>query len=849
MVDEKKYICNQKDIATFKNRIKKMIKRIFICVMAFALSTPLWAQENPKIKKKEFFTSITGKNEAKKSLSKGEHFYKKGEGLYDEALKYYLKAYKYNDHNAALNYKIAVCYLYSNDKESALDFIQKSAPTVAKDYYYIQGIAYQYNNRFDEAVQAYSTYLNACSRIMRTNMTGKIAQKMRECEFGKKMVQDTVAVFINNLGPIVNTYYDDYNAIFNKADSLLYFTSRRPKQEPNKRVSRFKFTENIWMGNYEFDNDEPCDKVWLPKGIKSRKNISLAGISNDQIFFYKGKRSNGAIYTATRKAKGAGWGKIRQVKGGVNHIAYKEGAISIDNQKNIYYISNRRGGEGGNDIWMAQHKKKNKWRKPINIGNTINTAFDEECVSVTDDGQTMYFSSNGHPGMGGFDVYKSTKNADGEWSLPENLGFPINSPANELFYQPTADPNIAFYATMRKGGHGGLDIYSVIKDLRQPFYYKCMAIEADDMQPLDISVSITNQYGSTIKTGEAIGNTKPFSCRFEDAGLYVVNVNHEGYKSVTDTIKCAAKNEVAEKLFVLEKMRHPFTIAGHVSDTDKGTPMAATILFKDRNGNVIGKTNSSGMTGNYVYSFEDKVDFTIEASATDYFTATAQVNATQTATETIKQDLQMKVSRVDYFVRGRVTEEDGNTPIYAALVFYAQGDKEAEVVAFTDSLSGNFNVTLKSNKSYLVEIEANLHFFINDAVSFPEGETMVLRNYKLKKMDIGAKLVIENILFNTGKSTLKPQSFAELDKFANLLIKNPTVKIEVSGHTDNVGSAAINKKISRERALTAKNYLINKGVEAERISHNGYGFEQPIAPNDTPEGREQNRRVEIKVLK
>jgi len=826
-----------------------MIKRVLICALSMSLCITLWSQENPKIKKKEFFVSALGKDEAKKNLSKGEHFYKKGEGLYDEALKYYLKAHKYNNQNAALNYKIAICYLYSNDKESALDFISQSTPLIAKDYYYIQGIAYQYNNRFDDAEKAYSTYLSCCTRLQRANMSGKIAQKMRECEFGKKMVQDTVSVFITNLGPIVNTYYDDYNAIFNPTDSLIYFTSRRPKNEPRKRVSRFKFKENIWMGNYEFDSDEPCDKVWLPKGINSRKNISLAGINNDQIYFYKGKSGNGTIYKASRKKEGAGWGKIRTAKGGINHIAYKEGALSIDNQNNIYFVSNHRGGEGGNDIWFAEFKKKNKWKKPVNMGSVINTKFNEECVSVSADGQTMYFSSDGHPGMGGFDVYKSTKDANGNWSQPVNLGFPINSPANELFYQQTSDTNIAFYSTMRKGGYGGLDIYSVVNDLRQPFYYKCLAIDSEEMNPLDISVSITNQYGSTIKTGEAIGNTSPFSHRFEDAGLYIVNVNHEGYKSVTDTIKCAAKNELTQKLFVLEKLRHPFTISGKITDTDKGTPLAATVIFKDAEGRELGKTNSSATTGNYVYSFEDKTDFSIEASATDYHTVTSQVNATQTADEIIRQDIQMKVSRIDYFVRGRVTEEDGNTPVYAALVLYAQGSKEAEVIAFTDSLSGNFNIKLKSNASYLVEIEANLHFFANDIVTFPDGEKMVLRNYKLKKMDIGAKLVIENILFNTGKSTLKPQSFAELDKFASLLLKNPTVKIEVSGHTDNVGSAAINKKISRERALTVKNYLINKGVEAERITHMGYGFDQPIAPNNTPEGREQNRRVEIKVLK
>ena len=140
---------------------------ITLCALALTFSQAVWAQENPKIKKKTFFITEMGKDDAKKNLSKGEHFYRKGEGLYDEALKYYLKAHKYNNRDAALNYKIAICYLYSNDKELALDYIMQSDPSVARDYYYIEGVAHQYNNQFDEAVKAYNTYLSTCSKIAR----------------------------------------------------------------------------------------------------------------------------------------------------------------------------------------------------------------------------------------------------------------------------------------------------------------------------------------------------------------------------------------------------------------------------------------------------------------------------------------------------------------------------------------------------------------------------------------------------------------------------------------------------------------------------------------------------------
>lgn len=824
-----------------------MRKYLIISVLVAAFSITAMAQENPKINNKSFFSSPIGVDEAKQNLKKGENYYAQGAGLYDEALKYYLKAYYYNNRDAALNYKIAICHLSVNNCKEALEFLLKSDPAVAKDYYYILGRAYQYNNRFDEAIGAYRNYLQNCSRMERSSVQKKLDQVIRECEFGKQIIKDTVAVFINNLGPLINSYYDDYNAILSDESKLIYFTSRRPRKEPEKRVSRFKFKEQILCA--EGGINEECDKVWADEDLKSRNNISVAGFSKteERIFFYEGKSSNGSLRTAVMGKRG--WTKERELKGGINQTACKEGAVSIDANNNIYYITDHRDGLGGNDIWYAQYKKKNRWRKPRNLGATINTPFDESSVAVTADGKTLYFASNGHQGMGGFDIYKSVKNDDGTWGEPVNLGFPINSPADELFYQPTSDPDVALYSTIRKGGQGGLDIYAIVNDNRQPFFYECSAIDADEMQPLEVSVTITDVLGATLKTGEAQSSDKPFRCKFDDKGMYIVNLNREGYKSVIDTIVCPRqKKETVKKLFVLDKLRHPFTIAGTITDTDKGTPVQATVLLKDARGNVIGKTTSSPMTGNYAYSLADKTDFTIVISAPDYAQAEKQVKAAYSSANA-REDFKLKCTRIDYVVRGRVTEEDQQTPLRAALIFYEAGKREAETIVFSDSLSGNFNVTLKTNHSYMVEVEANMHFFMNDAVKFGENETLVVRNYSLKKMETGAKLVIENILFNSGNATLKSQSYESLNKFAELLRKNPTVKIEVSGHTDNTGSASLNKKLSRDRALTVKNYLVNKGIEDERITYAGYGFEQPIAPNTTPEGREQNRRVEIKVIK
>jgi outer membrane protein OmpA-like peptidoglycan-associated protein len=157
-------------------------------------------------------------------------------------------------------------------------------------------------------------------------------------------------------------------------------------------------------------------------------------------------------------------------------------------------------------------------------------------------------------------------------------------------------------------------------------------------------------------------------------------------------------------------------------------------------------------------------------------------------------------------------------------------------------------MALEHTGPFLIELNAEGYFFLNRPLSFDTDSTLLVRNYSLQPMQKGARIVVENILFNTGKATLRTESYAELNKLARLLNENPEVRIEVSGHTDNVGSAAVNNRLSGQRAESVKGYLEMQGVAADRIESAGYGFERPIAPNNSEEGRAANRRVEIEVI-
>ncbi len=809
------------------------------------------SQENPRIDKKTFFSVEEGKDAAKDAFKIAEKYYKKGNGTYDEALKYYLKLYEYNPESEALNYKIAACYLWTSDKQASREYLLQSSPEIASDYYLALGRSYQYSLMFEEAKEAYSNYLATLKNWEYTDLVSYIDQLKSECDVSKDILQDSLSAMIINLGPIINTYYDEYGAcLLGDENSGLVFTSKRPKRQPNQLVSRFSFKERIlWADN---NMDERYEFVkGLPK-IDFRVNTSIAGVNPAEktIYFYKGELHNGRIYSTV--FQDGDWKKIKPLKGGINHIAFKETSIAIGNDGTAYFVTDRKGGMGGKDIWYAFHISGRKYEKAVNLGTEINTPFDEEGVHLSADGNTLYFSSNGHPGMGGFDVYKSQRQSNGTWGKPINMGHPINSPADELFYKTTADSLVSIYSTVRPDSYGGMDIYKIQFDSRMPF--KLTGTVTDLMEDIALPASV-NVYDSEtqklLKSTSIDLSSGKYVLDFEDVGNYFVQVDYEGYKSASKEIVCPTEKHATKvQNFSIEKLRNPFSLMGRISDLDKDTPLMASLTFKLANetDSIIGRAVSDPVTGKYSVTFEDKYNMVIMVESTDYFVHDEPLSVVGEITDIFSKNIALKRSKIEYTLSGRITEETVNIPVASQLSFSRPGEEQPFMTVMSDSIYGKYSVTMEEQGPFLIEMEAGGYFFYSEVFEFPVDQTFVSKNIALVKLEVGVKFVVENILFNTGKATMRPESFDEVDKLANLLRKNDKVRIEVSGHTDNVGSASINKKLSKSRALTVRNFLVSRGIEQGRMEYEGYGFDQPIAPNTTDEGKAKNRRVEVKIL-
>ncbi len=688
---------------------KKII--LFSILFLFAIvSSEIYAQISPlKIKKKEFRKQEYGFKDAWMNIKDGNYYYSKGLGSYRLARESYLKAYGYNPDNPELNYMIGRCYLFSDNKFESIKYIEKAyklEPDVHFDIHLMLGMAFHQILEFDKAIDEYNYFINKLHPKFRPDYQSKVDLFIQQCKNGKILAAEPKRVVINNLGPTVNSVFDEYGPMISADGNTMYFTSRRKYSKKSKKsIIDDKFFEDVYSTQLDNNSWTRARRVDAKvTGKTNTTNVAAVGISPDKqsLYIYKGKNNSGDLYVCRMK-KGE-WTAPKSLS--KFNSKHREVSMCISSDESTLYFvsSNTKTGYGGTDIYISTKNIKGKWQKPVNAGNVINTFSDELGVSLGANDSVLYFSSKGHNSMGGYDVFQSSLSNVGLWSKPINLGYPINTPNDDIFYSDIPDGKTGYYSSNRESGLGGMDIYKVIY----------LGAEKD--------------------------------------------------------------------MFV-----------GDAEDLIAG----AKIPY-------------------------DNI----------YFVPTQKLNV-DTA----------------ILMRGFINDSENQNPIVAKIEII-DSDRSQVVATTMSDATGNYSVKIPESKQYGVEIIATGYLLYLDMVdlSMNTYDEVVVKNFLLDRVEVGAKVILKNIYFETGKSTLKTESHASLDNVVKLLETNPSIRIEISGHTDNVGSLSVNTKLSNNRAKAVVNYLVSKGVAESRLEYKGYAYSQPIAPNNTSEGRAQNRRVEFKVL-
>lgn len=687
---------------------------LFIIISLFI--SGLQGQSAVEIKKKDFRkggTQTEGFKEAWKSIREGDKYYEEGVGTYNIARDHYLFAHQYNSEHPGLNYRIGVCYLFGDDKFNAIDYFlgaYDADPGISGDIKYMIGRAYHMVEKFDKAKQYYMEYkqdLVPGEDIVSQN--NRIDKLIMECEYGKDLSANPRRVIIQNLGEEVNSQYDDYNPRFAFNDTALFLTSRRPfGKKPARSDFDNKFYENIFISPV-VDGKEFMGAYSPGKPFNAKGNNAIVGIAPDgnQIFMYLGEEDGGSILAAEYKREKGKWKKPKRLSKKIESDAVETTVAMAPGGKLLYFVSaNPELTTGGKDIMVVRKDEKGKWGEPETVGGLINTIYDEEGVYLSNDGQVMYFSSEGHNSMGGFDVFRSVMGEDGRWEAPENIGYPVNTPNDEVFYVTDKNGFYGYYSTQREGGLGGKDIYKVI----------------------------------------SLGAEKQVLTRTRD--------------SLIAGLDLLEKNPFLDYPQLLE-VDTTLILSGQVKDTIMGA----------------------------------------------------------------------------------------DTTIMAGLSFLNPGTGEVIARAMT-GIDGYYRTRIPEPGIYGVEINATGYLYYLDILDLSglNPDEPAERNFYLQKIEVGTKVVLDNIYFETGKSVLTPNSFESLDQVVRFLENNESVRLEISGHTDNTGSLRINTRLSEARARAVVKYIVDNGISESRLEYKGYADTQPVAENDTPEGREMNRRVEFKVL-
>lgn len=466
---------------------------------------------------------------------------------------------------------------------------------------------------------------------------------------------------IENLGPKINTESYEYWPGMPIDGNTLVFTRLVRRQED------FYFAKRV---DGEWEKAQPA-----PGRINTRENEGTTSVFqgvDEQILYYtvcnQGGFGSCDLFYST--LDGSRWGPKNNLGAVINSPSWDAQPSISGDGNTLVFASSRPGGMGGKDIWIAK-KVNGKWQRPVNAGPVINTPNNEEAPFLHYDGSTLYFSSDGHPGFGGHDFFIVRTDAEGKWTKPKNLGKGINTPEGDVGFYVDARAEKAYFASERKGGYGGLDLYSMI---------------------------------------------------------------------LPDSLKPAPVNY----------------LLGTIRDKSTQKPLTVDVRLVDVE------------TGKNIYS--DRVN--------------------------------------------------------------------------------RFLIPIVPGKNYALHSKKEGYLF--DSRNFQPGHSTKLDPFKvvaeLEPLKKDQVVRLNNIFFDVDKFDIKKLSEVELKTVIEVLQQNPSMRIEISGHTDNTGSKEHNRILSQNRADAVVAYLMEQGIDKSRLSSIGYGADKPSASNDTVEGRAKNRRIEMRIL-
>jgi outer membrane protein OmpA-like peptidoglycan-associated protein len=598
---------------------------------------------------------------------------------FDKAMSYLNQAQAKDPNFADIYIMKGDIYNFQLRSDSAMRNYQRAIELIGDPdpmLYYIAGNEGAKCGAYEYALTTLQTFLQ--KGIQYSEVHPDAQKTIANCHFAIEAMKSPRSFELVNLGSNINSEWDESLAAITADDEQIVFTVKRPRDQ--QTVCAFCLNEEDLYCSRRIDGQwQPREAFGAP--IKTGYNEGAQCISPDgKYLLYTMCDADFGIGSCDlywAKMIGGRWSRPRNFGAPVNTPAWESQPTMASDGMTVYFASSRPGGYGGMDIWMTTMTAEGEFSIPENLGPEINTPGDDAAPFIHSDGRTLYFASNGRVGMGGYDLYYATRLPDGTWTQPKNMGYPINSPADEINIFINANGTVAYMASDKDGGYGGLDLYSFELD--------------DALRPNPVTY-----------------------------------------------------------------------IKGHVRDAFTGDPLAARIEMIDLNTKqLLTSTTSDAKTGGYLACIHTGGNVLLNVSHPDY-------------------------------------------------PFYSE------------------NFQLERSYTELSPYEKEI---------------------QLQPTDVGTVVTLKNVFFDFDKTELKPESYVELDRLVDYLQRNHNLRIEICGHTDDQGTDEYNDRLSENRAKSVYDYLVSKGIPADRLQYKGYGKRVPVADNTTEEGRAANRRTEFKIVR
>lgn len=887
------------------SRVSKVLAFLLFAVVA----TSVMAQPGDKKSRKEMRNAL---KMAKEHLRFEE---------FNQAIPAVEDLLKQDPNSAYYNFWMGKCLYVTYKKNQALPYFQKVEnlnPDVDREFHYYYGLTLHYNLHYDKAITEYRQDLERYEPGSPDYIW--IANRISQCQYAKKLSRkkDSEQVKIDNMGDKINTEYSEHSPVISANDSLLIITARRPESLGADQENHF-YDEDIYISHRTEEGWSQAVNIDKPVNSKGHDATISLSANGQKLYLYRHKK-DGALYVTDFDTLGQKWKEPRAIKKPLNSKYYEASICQSADSSILFFTSDRPGGYGGRDIYMVSRLGKDKWTEPKNLGPTINTPFDEDAPYFHPDGRTLYFSSNGPNSIGGFDIFVTEMDSFAEtgWLDPLNMGAPVNTADDDIYFVLSADGKSGYYASGKEGGYGEKDIYH-IKFPYYPYPRRYHIVElaglVQDVQTLDTIQALVRLVDNTTREVLDSMYTGVDSTNYyfilEPQRSYSIEVTADGYNSAKEDLETPALEDTdlfLKKNLFLDKPDEPEVVVEKVfpeiqhiyydfdkDDLRNGSPqeldMVAQVLEQnpDMDLRIMAHTDWFG-----TYNYNVDLSMRRADAAFDYLVNQKGINPNRLVKDhfsendpidTNEDDEGRQYNRRSEFqfiknddvvfrsVRLRVgvegiavdkTRPKGDpgydNPAGGSIEAVSSAGPDTEedndlqenasnpaVVAETDPVdetdsgelvSGNDDPSLNpaANSNTTAKAEANPS--VVNAGIVPDAVLEILGDMEL-----------HHIYFDFDKYNLRLAAKPEMEKVLDLMHQFPDLTLEIYGHTDGFGSVSYNQRLSENRAKETYKYFGDKGVPENQLMITGFSELQPIDSNENNTGRQNNRRVEFRLVK